>query len=71
LSYIWGASDDDRLLLKKANKSELLLKNSFILYRKRIPATILDAIEFVRKIGERYLWVDSLCRFYETYSHCI
>ena len=26
-----------------------------------LPATIKDAIEFTAAIGERYLWVDSLC----------
>jgi hypothetical protein len=28
---------------------------------ERIPITILNAIHFVRFLGERYLWVDSLC----------
>jgi hypothetical protein len=28
-----------------------------------IPNTILDAITVVRKLTERYLWVDSLCLF--------
>jgi hypothetical protein len=29
--------------------------------RERIPITILNAIDFVHLLGERYLWVDSLC----------
>ena len=28
---------------------------------EELPNTIKDAIEFVRELGERYLWVDSLC----------
>jgi hypothetical protein len=61
LSYCWGQSKTVRAL--KSNISRLLtpgslspLKTSF-----RIPPTIADAITFVQNIGERYLWVDSLC----------
>lgn len=26
-----------------------------------LPRTILDSMDFVSRIGERYLWVDALC----------
>ena len=55
LSYCWGG------------KSQLQLTNvSLEVFKLQIPVsqlalTILDAIQVVRKLGIRYLWVDSLC----------
>jgi hypothetical protein len=36
-----------------------LLGNPF--YKEKVPKTIRDAMDLVSAIGERYLWVDSLC----------
>ena len=58
LSYTWG------------NITQLnLLKNNEAFFRagglgrriKEIPKSIRDSIELVRRIGERYIWVDALC----------
>ncbi|KXT00870.1 hypothetical protein AC578_959 [Pseudocercospora eumusae] len=57
LSYVWGGPQPLQLLLY--NKQQLLSKNSLL--RCEVPATIADAIELVRRLGERYLWVDALC----------
>lgn len=47
LSYVWGPVNQQSYQLgsKVAN----------------LPQTIEDAIDLVRKLGKRYLWVDSLC----------
>ncbi|KAG8214011.1 heterokaryon incompatibility protein-domain-containing protein [Butyriboletus roseoflavus] len=57
LSYVWGTAPVFRHLLE--NTKDLRKVNS--LHSFPIPATIRDAITLVRAIGERYLWVDSLC----------
>ena len=55
------------LLTTKKNKKSLSLRKSLSQMRKassssgRIPRTVRDAMEFTRKIGMRYLWVDTLC----------
>ena len=58
LSYCWGRTSNDAPWLTK--------KDRFAAYEKKIqmndlPKTIYDAVIVVRAIGERYLWVDSLC----------
>jgi hypothetical protein len=57
LSYVWGQ-----------NTAPMLTRNTLPLYSSPnclqdsiIPETILNAIQLVSAIGERYLWVDSLC----------
>ncbi|KAI5984482.1 heterokaryon incompatibility protein-domain-containing protein [Pisolithus marmoratus] len=57
LSYVWGTAavykhlrEDTQNLLKASSLRSL-----------PIPATIRDAMTLVHAIGERYLWVDSLC----------
>lgn len=57
LSYVWGPNTVPML-----TKSTLPQFSSIDGLRNlAIPKTILDAIHFVRDIGQRYLWVDTLC----------
>ena len=59
LSYVWGGVPNVRLTT--GNKRSLMkiggLRDIFF----RLPRTIRDTIVFVRALGERYLWIDSLC----------
>ncbi|KAH7085275.1 heterokaryon incompatibility protein-domain-containing protein [Paraphoma chrysanthemicola] len=61
LSYVWGRVESFKT--EKSMLPELQLPNS--LSRKHIsqhiPTTIIDAIRITSMLGERYLWVDSLC----------
>ncbi|PPQ97708.1 hypothetical protein CVT26_001898 [Gymnopilus dilepis] len=61
LSYVWGKIEPLKLL--KANAAQLAETGSLLRAenRDRIPLTIRDAMEVVRRINLRYLWVDSLC----------
>lgn len=67
LSYVWGQAALSGLCTNKENLLTLQqpssLDKSHTQYgvSKRIPKTIADAISFCRLIGQRYLWVDSLC----------
>ncbi len=57
LSYVWGTRTPP--LLTKDTLSQYSIPGS--LQQSCIPPTIFDAIQLVFDIGERYLWVDSLC----------
>ncbi|KAK5656784.1 hypothetical protein OQA88_4332 [Cercophora sp. LCS_1] len=59
LSYVWGR----RSFLKShtGNISALQEEGALADPNNELPATIRDAIEFVRGIGGQYLWVDALC----------
>lgn len=57
LSYVWGKAPAFRHLLENTQD----LRKTSSLESLPIPATIRDAITLVHAIGERYLWVDSLC----------
>ena len=57
LSYVWGTAPVFRHLLDNTQD----LRKTGSLHSLPIPATIRDAITLVHAIGERYLWVDSLC----------
>ena len=61
LSYVWGEKNTQAtrqaLKLYQDNISEL----SHRIPPKSLPRTIADAIEVTRRLGFRYLWVDSLC----------
>jgi hypothetical protein len=59
LSYVWGAVFNFRLT--KVNRTQLLLPGSLEDQWDTLPRTIQDAITLVHRIGEKYLWVDSLC----------
>ena len=59
LSYVWGAA----IVLRNMKDIEkgLEVKGSLVERAKELPNTIKDAISLTRKLGEHYLWVDSLC----------
>ncbi|GKU21821.1 unnamed protein product [Fusarium langsethiae] len=61
LSYTWGGGKN--LRVTKSNLEELqepgALRSKKVV--TQLPATILDAIELTRTLGEKWLWVDSLC----------
>ena len=61
LSYVWGDSEDGRLVLNRPNKSILAKPYALHSHWDSIPMTISSAITMVKNLGERYLWVDSLC----------
>ena len=54
LSHIWGSSE------KKLTKSNMNIYERGI-ESSDIPRCALDAIELTRKLGVRYIWIDSLC----------
>jgi Heterokaryon incompatibility protein (HET) len=59
LSYIWGGRQPFAITKKTfANAFEQF---AILNYRDHISKTVWDAIELVRQLGERYLWVDVLC----------
>ncbi|KAF2087690.1 HET-domain-containing protein, partial [Saccharata proteae CBS 121410] len=57
LSYVWGAAK----VFRHIKESSDYLHQPGSLQNLEIPATIQDAIALVSGLGERYLWVDSLC----------
>jgi hypothetical protein len=59
LSYVWGNSIAFKTTSK--NVEELQVKGSIGHVWKQLSPTIQDAILFTRQLGERYIWVDSLC----------
>ncbi|KAH0538422.1 hypothetical protein FGG08_004970 [Glutinoglossum americanum] len=59
LSYVWGLVPTVRL--RKDNISQLMKPSGLATIHGNIPLTIRDAMELVSMLGERYLWVDSLC----------
>ncbi|KAI4192222.1 MAG: hypothetical protein LQ346_004401 [Caloplaca aetnensis] len=58
LSYVWG-SRTQRLKLEQANVNALHLEGG--IETTQLSRTIRDAVSVVRMLGERYLWVDSMC----------
>lgn len=56
LSYCWGGSQKEH-----ATTAENIDQRRRNLSSTNLPKTIKDAIDITRKLGQRYLWVDSLC----------
>jgi hypothetical protein len=66
LSYVWG---DCRTLRTTKDTLDGLMKSGSILAAQgRLPAVINDAIRLTMDLGERYLWVDSLCIVQDDYD---
>ena len=59
LSYVWGGATTVKL--QHANIDTLMRKNGLLQFMHALPKSILDAIEVVHGMGERYLWTDALC----------
>lgn len=59
LSYVWGHSKN--LRNTKEIRLDLETEGGLSNRLEDLPKTIKDAIDLVRKLGELYLWVDSLC----------
>ncbi|KIM99513.1 hypothetical protein OIDMADRAFT_126462, partial [Oidiodendron maius Zn] len=59
LSYVWGQPGKPWLTLTRENTNSLRVLNSLV--GVNLPQTILDAITVSKELGQRYLWVDSLC----------
>lgn len=58
LSYLWGGTGEEYWTTRanlKQRKAQGGLDVSVL------PGTILDTIQLVRQLGERYLWIDALC----------
>jgi len=62
LSYVWGTTKPYRIkhadFLPKGNLTETSYAK---IDRTRLPRTSRDTMAVVEELGERYLWVDSLC----------
>ena len=61
LSYVWGRIGFFTTLQENVAMLEEPGALGRPAYHDRIPLTIRDAMQVVREIGIRYLWVDSLC----------
>ena len=61
LSYCWPENKAQVFLTTLSNVVELLQPGSFRKHQSRFSLIIQDAINCVRELGERFLWVDALC----------
>jgi len=59
LSYVWG--DVSMLRMLKSTLKKYSVAGSLDPQNPDIPKTISDAMYLVFALGERYLWIDSLC----------
>jgi hypothetical protein len=60
LSHCWGTSDVFKLT------SQTISELAAGIPLERLPKTFQDAIYICRKLGYRYLWIDSLCIFQDS-----
>ena len=58
LSYVWGAKPQ-RLRLTRTNQDALYREGG--IEACELSKTLSDAVSVVRMLGERYIWIDSLC----------
>jgi hypothetical protein len=59
LSYVWGQTEG--LRTEKTLLPQLQEPGALLRLGPSLPETIRDAMGLVELLGERYLWVDSLC----------
>ncbi|KAK8212696.1 heterokaryon incompatibility protein-domain-containing protein [Phyllosticta capitalensis] len=56
LSYCWGSYRPDCI-----TTSQTIMRNLGRILWDSLPQTFRDAVEFTRRLGLRYLWIDSIC----------
>lgn len=63
LSYVWGRLPHDELPYRttRSNVINHIHHGGLEAAWDKLPQTIQDAILLVSRLGERYLWIDSLC----------
>lgn len=59
LSYVWGLAENYTTVLSNIRIHQQ--QGSLEACLDKIPKVIRDAMDLVRRLGLRYLWVDSLC----------
>ena len=59
LSYVWGQLP--MLQLRKENFDSLTSRGALESICQQLPRTITDAIDLLKALGLRYLWIDGLC----------
>lgn len=59
LSYVWGQIP--MFQLQRGNIKALETPGGLDLVLSGLPRTVQDAVDLVKSIGERYLWIDALC----------
>ena len=59
LSYVWGGPQPFQNVMSR--RTHLYNPHSISVDDEAIPHTIRDAIQLVANLGEKYIWVDSLC----------
>jgi len=59
LSYVWGRCKSIQLTL--GNKEALATLGGLAAVFDELPRVIQDAIELTKRLGEKYIWIDSLC----------
>lgn len=63
---MWGKVETVTLLSE--NKAQLMAPGGLLAFRYRLPRTINDSIDLLCAMGERYLWVDSICLLQDNYA---
>ncbi|KAK8187933.1 heterokaryon incompatibility protein-domain-containing protein [Phyllosticta capitalensis] len=65
LSYVWGSKEDQETFedLRTSLKNVLMrnIRNALEEDMKKMPKSIRSSVELVRRLGYRYLWIDSIC----------
>jgi hypothetical protein len=59
LSYVWGSVEQPTT--RKSNFESFKARYGLDSVYSQLPKAIVDAVDFVKALGERYLWVDTLC----------
>ncbi|KAK3722401.1 hypothetical protein LTR37_002392 [Vermiconidia calcicola] len=61
LSYTWGPAQQGRFRTELKSVMTIIKRGGLSRHLDDLPKTIRDAINLVRNLGLRYLWVDSIC----------